>query len=132
MASGQIEGMEALLSKLNKLASLMTESEVEAAMRAGAMLITNRAKSLAPYETGTLRRSIHEQVVRVGDGIVARIGVPSLADDGTDLGYAVYQEFGTSRMTAHPYLRPAFNEQRDAAIQEVGEAMKEIIRHHAG
>jgi HK97 gp10 family phage protein len=56
------------------------------------------AKGLSPVLTGTLRRSIH--TVLSEGGLRAVIG-PSV-------DYGKYVEFGTRRMAARPYMRPAF------------------------
>lgn len=54
------------------------------------------AKQLAPVDTGNLRNSItHEQLDEDTEVI------------GTNVEYAPYQELGTSKMPAHPFLRPA-------------------------
>ena len=56
------------------------------------------AKEICPVDTGRLRNSItHTQ-----DGDNAYIG--------TNVEYAPYVEFGTSRRKAKPYLRPAATE----------------------
>ena len=54
------------------------------------------AKEAAPVDTGNLRNSIsHKQVGNDTEVI------------GTNVEYAPYQEFGTYKMAAHPFLRPA-------------------------
>jgi hypothetical protein len=51
-----------------------------------------------PADTGRLRASLHTE--KPGDGFAA----------GTDVEYGIYQELGTRRMRAQPYLRPALDE----------------------
>jgi hypothetical protein len=63
------------------------------------------AEALAPIRTGALRASA--DVAEIGRGIW-RI---SFGKDLPD-GRAVYQELGTSKMRAQPYLRPAVYQQR--------------------
>jgi hypothetical protein len=58
------------------------------------------AEALAPVRTGALKLSI--QVTEIGRGIW-RIS----AGTGLPDGRALYQEMGTSKMRAQPYLRPA-------------------------
>lgn len=55
------------------------------------------AKAKVPYITGTLRRSIHS--VFSNGGLTGIVG-PSVL-------YGKFVEFGTRRMGARPYMRPA-------------------------
>lgn len=48
--------------------------------------------------SGTLRRSITHEVERGPSGVVGRIG--------TNVEYSIPLEFGTSRMSARPFMRP--------------------------
>ena len=54
------------------------------------------AKQLAPVDTGRLRNSITHQQLDEDTEVI-----------GTNVEYAPYQELGTSKMAAHPFLRPA-------------------------
>lgn len=54
------------------------------------------AKALCPVDTGNLRNSISHQTVGNNEVHI-----------GTNVEYAPYVEFGTVRMSAKPYLRPA-------------------------
>lgn len=57
---------------------------------------TGFAKSFAPVDTGALRASIHGQKTGKYAGKV---------EDGVH--YGIYQEFGTYKMAAQPFMRPA-------------------------
>ncbi|MCG3143637.1 MAG: hypothetical protein HONDAALG_00992 [Gammaproteobacteria bacterium] len=63
---------------------------------AGAQAVQGRAATLAPVDTGALANSIHTENV----GELARWVV-----DGVE--YGIYQELGTSRMSAQPFMGPA-------------------------
>lgn len=52
--------------------------------------------SLAPVDTGRLRDSITHKTHAEEESVYV----------GTNVEYAAYQEYGTSRMRAHPYLKP--------------------------
>lgn len=54
------------------------------------------AKQLAPVDTGRLRNSITHAQIDENTEVI-----------GSNVEYAPYQELGTSRMAAHPFLRPA-------------------------
>lgn len=51
---------------------------------------------LAPVDTGRLRDSITHEVDESEEAVYI----------GTNVEYAAYQEYGTSRMKAHPFLKP--------------------------
>lgn len=91
------------------------------AVYAGALVIENEAKLRAPVLTGTLRRSINTQVENRGElRVVARIG------PNTD--YAAFLEFGTSRMAARPYMRPALDSKRAEATATVIRIFADAMR----
>lgn len=118
----KIRGMQELQSKLKRLESGMQARVLKNALTAGALPIQNEAKILAPYETGTLRRSIHTEIVTHGDDRI-------VAEIGTDVDYAPHQEFGTRKMAAHPFLRPAFDTKLPEAKAEIVSAVKSQIDH---
>lgn len=114
--------------------------KLEAAATAGALLLENAAKDNAPYKTGTLKRSIdHETIEKSKDAVFVAVG--------TNLEYAAIQEFGGTiesksggllvfktddgewhsvpsvTVPAHPYLRPALDEKKEAIVAEVRRVM---------
>lgn len=95
--------------------------------RAG-LAVETSARRKAPVRTGHLRRNI----VSVVHGGYSKNVADMYAEVGVDLNtvpYAWYQEFGTSKMQAHPYLRPALKSRAKAidAIfkDEIAKAIKE-------
>jgi len=91
------------------------------AVTSGSLLIENESKALVPVKTGTLRRSIHTDVVQESpDRVTARVS------PGVD--YGVYVELGTRRMRPEPYLRPAFESEKGAAVQEVADALGVLLK----
>lgn len=64
--------------------------------------IERRAKLLVPKDTFALNDSIRSETRRQGNTIVIDVTA-----GGGDVTYALYVEYGTSRMRAQPYLRPA-------------------------
>lgn len=65
-----------------------------------------------PVQTGALLASIERSVKPTSKGFLGRIW--------TSLPYAGYVEFGTSRMKARPFMRPAITLARDAVKQLFG------------
>jgi HK97 gp10 family phage protein len=112
-------------AKLKKLDDVLAEQAVVRALTAGALLIENDAKRRAPYKTGTLRRSIHTEQ---GDGMEVLIGPDAPYGARIEFGYVGPDKRGRMfHQPAQPYLRPAFDENRDAAIKEVGEALAQLL-----
>lgn len=68
-----------------------------------AMRVTRSAKRRCPVDTGRLRASIVDELGADDRGLVATIG--------TDVEYAGFVEFGTSRARAQPFLIPALHEE---------------------
>ena len=96
-----IDHSDAVMSELNKKIAL--------ALAKVGFRAEDHVKALAPVDTGRLRASITH-----------------LVDDrsvtiGTNVEYAKYQEMGTSRMKAQPFLEPG--------ISNNMEEFKEIIRN---
>lgn len=65
--------------------------------------VQNRARQLAPVDTGRLRSSIQSTGLQ-------RDARGAYVDVGTNVFYAGFVEFGTRRQGAQPYLRPALLE----------------------
>lgn len=139
----RLKGSEELVRKLKQLAEITQGASTEGALRAGAMPIETRAKELAPYQSGSLRRSIHTEVKVSGASGKAQIG--------TDLIYAAIQEFGGTiaaknapyltfqingrwvrvpsvEIPARPYMRPAFDEKKSEAVNEIAAALRDQIK----
>lgn len=66
----------------------------------------------APYDTGNLRRSIQLDIT--DGGMTAEVTATA--------HYAQYVEYGTRYMRAQPYMKPAFNAQKQQFIKDVRKA----------
>jgi HK97 gp10 family phage protein len=113
--SVRIEGMPALRKALLQVTQEGRKTVQREVLRA-TLAVQRRAKERCPVDTGRLRNSI---AVELEDG-----GMNGAV--GTNVEYAPFVEFGTSRMPAQPYLLPAFEEERAVFIErlkrELGEA----------
>lgn len=124
-----IKNPEELHRAFQKIDKLKRASALEAAVKAGLQPINNAAIQKAPYLTGTLRRSIHTEIVESRESYCE-------GASGTNLDYAARIEFGyndtdalgrTYHQPAQPYLRPAFDEQRGNAIDEMRDALNDVL-----
>jgi HK97 gp10 family phage protein len=71
-------------------------AKADQTVRAGAEAVQGKAATLAPVDTGALKNSIHTS--KQGN-LMYEVA------DGVEYGY--FQEMGTSRMAAHPFMVPA-------------------------
>lgn len=99
---------------MGPLLKLKAEARPKAARIVGrtAFLVEARAKMLAAVDTGALKNSIAAKQT----GELSWEVAPHVL-------YAWYQEFGTSKMPAHPYLIPAVESQRAAFVAAMSEIM---------
>ena len=89
------------------------DSKVEIALEKIGLRAETHAKKYCPVDTGRLRNSIsHTQ-----SGDTEYIG--------TNVEYAPYVEFGTSKQKPQPYLKPAVTDHVDEYKRIVKETLKE-------
>ena len=91
---------------------------LRAFQRAG-LAVETSARLKAPYRTGHLRRNIVSEATE------------NQAEIGVDLNvvpYAWYQEAGTSRMRAHPYLRPGLASRRESIVSIFKDEISKSIK----
>jgi len=112
-----IDGITRLTAKLNALDAALPDAE-EAKMRQALLRIERDAKQIVPVDTGNLKGSIESRVIRNSDGEV--VGVV-----GSNVRYAPFIEFGTSKMSAQPFLRPAVERNRETIRSLLGEGFEE-------
>jgi HK97 gp10 family phage protein len=79
--------------------------QAEKLVRRACVKVEGGAKRRCPVDTGRLRASITHEVSVRGRDVTGRVG--------TNVEYARYVEFGTRRMRARPYLRPALGDVKD-------------------
>ena len=98
-----------------------TNFESRKAMQLAVGLIHRHAATIVPVRTGRLKNSLFwdADYERQGNTIVGAVG--------TNVEYAPYVEFGTRRMSARPYLRPAVENNANAInsifASEIGNAL---------
>lgn len=107
----KVSGVERVLRALQDKVRQLPKAAQSGCM-AGALVIEGAAKGNAPVRTGFLRNSISAKPIPLG------------AEVGPHAEYAVYQEYGTVKMPAHPYMRPALESKRKEVERIVGRTVK--------
>lgn len=99
------EGLRAASEKIKeKLIAKFQNAKIS--IKQGLTMVGIQVKAdatyLAPVDLGNLRRSIYYSV----EG-------SEYVEIGSPVEYAAFQEFGTSKMEAQPFLTPAVNQNRE-------------------
>lgn len=82
---------------------------VRASVQAACDLIEISAKNYVPVDTGRLQESITSEVRETGKTVVGSVAPHT--------EYAGFVEYGTYKMPAQPYMRPALDENREAVTE---------------
>lgn len=115
----EIEGLDKLQNKLMKLKGIKENKD---ALLAGALVLEAGVKEdgNVPVDTGFLKNS----------------GVSRKTVNGAEYAqtaeYAYYQEFGTSRIPAHPYIRPAIENHANDIVEAVSNELSKDINDLGG
>lgn len=131
-----IEGLDELKAKFKQLQHATQGQILENAVLAGCLPIMNAAIERVPIKSGNLKRSIHiggHSNLSDTTGTDVGIGVKKPTQVnlrvGTNVEYAPYVEFGTNKQTAKPYLRPAYDENKELAIEEIKQTLRQQIEN---
>lgn len=108
---------KAFAGKLELFKSVL-DKRLEAAMQDAVHMVERDAKGRAPVDTGNLKASIASEVKGDVDGAVEGYV-------GTPVEYGFFQEFGTSKMGASPFLQPAVDANRGNIIDRFERAVDE-------
>lgn len=114
----RFEGTEELLQNLDRYEKRIVNKHLREGYEAGGEIVRSEAEGRAPVLTGLLEGSMllewvpRRRYVRVGPA--------------RDAYYGEFQEFGTSRHAAQPFLRPALDSRKghvfDAIADELSKA----------
>lgn len=111
------KGFEEYLEKLAK-AGADIDIVCDEALIAGANILQDGMVRRSPVRTGKLRRSIRIKGPFL-DGNFHSIKVGVLDVNREKETYFFYQEVGSARTAAHPYIRPTFDEDMKKAKAEM-------------
>ncbi len=152
----QLDGFKELAAAMRELSPRIAKNALRAAVASGAGVVRDDAKARAPESTageksvsapppGTLKRAIAIKrdkdsqgnlaakysvfVRQARNGSVGQKGVKAYGR--MDAYYAKFVEFGTSKMAAKPFLRPAFEARKEDAITAIGLKLDEYIQKTA-
>jgi HK97 gp10 family phage protein len=147
--SATISGVDDLLARFKALKQAATGKRLKTVLKAAALPMQNAAKENAPYRSGTLSRGITLEDGPIDD-YSAKVFIST-----SNIPYAAIQEFGgtikpikgkfliwrdaggkvhAAKMVTippKPYLRPAFDTQRQTVINEFVDILRDMIQKAA-
>lgn len=104
---------------LVKLGKRVSADDIEDVLHDAAEVVIEKAQRYAPRRTGIGAESIHAETTLKEKNKV-QVGISW----DKKYFYMGFQEFGTSKMPASPFLRPAFDTSRWAVNQRVLRGLK--------
>lgn len=136
----KIEGLDEIVRNMKEIVKDLKGDPLRASLRKGIAPIVEQARANAPRgETGRLQEAINSKPMPMDE-------IPSGFTDGQELfvassrnkkkdapgnaWYWHFVEFGTDKMSARPFLAPAFDSKRQAAMDAfIDEMRKQLERN---
>ena len=134
----KIEGMDVLIGKLGDLDKKVRKKAIKRAVRAAGAPILKAAKAKVSKRTGGLKKSLKSKIKTYGSSgtTVAIIGPDKdyLTVDEKGKKYrpakiAHIVERGSSVAAAHPFILPAFNQEKENALNIIAAKLREDIEN---
>jgi len=128
MAEISLEGVDAILSKLEKIGANISRLETKALKNAAEPVLED-AKSTSKFSdrTGNLREGLKTSNVQTKDGMkYILVGVDKA--DNSKIFYGKFIEFGTSKMPARPFMQPAFEKNKNEIERIIADTLKEGLK----
>ena len=133
----RVEGLRELGERMKGLSEDVNKRIARAATAAGAVVIRNAAQKNAPVDTGNLQKNIIVKRLPKGEStltsehiVTIRKGRLTKKQKEKGLGdawYGVLVEYGTAKMAAQPFMRPAFDQNKEAAVNAIKDRIKSRI-----
>lgn len=116
----EIKGLKDLIKNLNDLPVKLEKKVIRAAVRKGANVVRDKARELVDKDTHNLQKSIITTGVKVSGKIAFRVSLKQRkTKNAKDPYYGRFKEFGTSKMPAHPFMRPALDTSEGEVLDTV-------------
>ena len=117
----RVSGVKQLEGRLTNAAGKIDRGTI-VVLRRAAVRVRRRQKELAPELSGDLKKSISYQIRGTRWRRTAVVG-PKLSKK-----YAIYQEVGTARMRANPYVQPSLNNEDQRIADDLNKLLRESMR----
>lgn len=125
-ANMEMTGLNELIDRLEELGQNV-DAATDAGLKKAAVLVLADAKQTSAFKdkTGKLRKSMKITGVKKNSKSGDRYLL--VGTFGENAFYGRYVEYGTSKMDPHPFLHPALERNRDAAVEIIKQSLQEAI-----
>ncbi len=123
----EIKGLKELSKALKAFPENIQNNILNSAIRAGIVTIQKEAKKNVPKREGILKKAIviKKRRPKNKNMIKYQLGIRQGSKDDAYYGHIV--EFGSSKMEAKPFMRPALESKADEVINEVRKKMQQRL-----
>ena len=126
MADIELTGVDEILNKLQQMGANISRLENKA-LRNAAEPVLEDAKANVPVRTGKLKKGLKITNVKKKEGVkYILVGVDR--GDNSEIFYSKFIEFGTSKMSARPFLQPAYEKNKDNIQKTIANTLKEGLK----
>ncbi|APM39929.1 HK97-gp10 family putative phage morphogenesis protein [Clostridium kluyveri] len=126
MADIELTGVDEILNKLQQMGTNISRLENKALKNAAEPVLED-AKANVPVRTGKLKKGLKITNVKKEEGVkYILVGVDR--GDNSEIFYGKFIEFGTSKMSARPFLQPAYEKNKDNIQKTIANTLKEGLK----
>lgn len=122
-----IEGLDQLDTDIQELCRRISGKELERITQIAGGEIFQEVARHAPVRTGALKASI-ESFARSKEAWARSTIQVADSKKGGVKWYAVLLEYGTSKMNAKPFMRPAFDMSQGRAVEKFQTELEKVIK----
>lgn len=123
MAEIKLDGVDEMTKKLYRLSEKMIRAAESKALKAGAEVLQKEIIRRAPRDTGTLSERIIISRVKNKDGM----RYVEVGPDKSVAWRAKFHEYGTSKMSAKPFMAPAVEAKRGETYVVIAKTLREEL-----
>lgn len=128
MADIELEGVDEILNRLQQIGNNISRLENKA-LKNAAQPVLDDAKSSNSFNdrSGNLRKGLKISNIKNKEGVkYVLVGVDK--SDNSKIYYGKFLEFGTSKMSAKPFMQPAYEKNKDNIQKTIAETLKEGLK----
>lgn len=128
MADIELKGVDQILNKLSRMGANITRFENKALKNAAEPVLEDaKATNVFNDRSGRLRKGLKISGVKKKEGVkYILVGVDK--SDNSKIFYGKFLEFGTSKISARPFLQPAYEKNRGQIQKTIAETLKEGLK----